>query len=88
VPQHANGISQVTARTRTRHGTRLEAADGTSVTCTEVPGVLGEVRAIEPLRHGLGNAAKDRSAAAGVNRVTGLVTLIAEWARATAAAPG
>jgi hypothetical protein len=57
VPQHANGISQVTARTRTRHGTRLETADGTSVTCTEVPSVLGEVRAIEPLRHGLGNAA-------------------------------
>jgi hypothetical protein len=29
---------------------------------------------------------QDRSAAAGVNRVTGLVTLIAEWASATAAA--
>jgi len=31
---------------------------------------------------------QDHSAAAGVNRVTGLVTLIAEWARATAAADG
>jgi hypothetical protein len=57
VPQQANGVSQVTARTRTQQGTRLDTADGTSVTCAEVPGALGDVRAVEPLRHGLGNAA-------------------------------
>jgi hypothetical protein len=68
VPQHANGISQVTARTRTQQGTRLDVADGTSVTCAEVPGALGEVRAVEPLRHGLGNAATG-----GIWRVLGTI---------------
>ncbi len=57
MPPHANGISQVTARPPSEPGLRLEAADGTVVTCTELPGVLGEVRAVEPLRHGLGNTA-------------------------------
>jgi hypothetical protein len=57
VPQPAKGISAVTACTRSRQGIRLEAADGTVVTCAELPGVLGGVRAVEPLRHGLGNAA-------------------------------
>ena len=66
MPQHANGISQVTAGTPTPPGTRLEAADGTAVTCTEVPGALGQVRAVEPLRHGLANAATG-----GIWRVTG-----------------
>ena len=40
MPRHANGISQVTARTRTQQGIRLDVADGTSVTCAEVPGAL------------------------------------------------
>jgi hypothetical protein len=57
VPQHPSGDSQVTARTRTQQGTRLETADGTEVICAEVPDTLGEVRAVAPLWHGLGNAA-------------------------------
>ena len=57
MPPHANGISQVTVRTGSGPGIRLEAADGTVVTCAGLPAVLGEVRAVEPLRHGLGNTA-------------------------------
>ena len=57
VPPQPYGISPVTAYTRSEQGIGLEAADGTVVTCAELPGALGEVRAVEPLRHGLGNAA-------------------------------
>jgi hypothetical protein len=53
----ANGISHVTAHRGSERGVRLEAADGTVVTCAEWPGVLGEALAVEPLRHGLGNTA-------------------------------
>ena len=57
MPPHANGISQVTARTDGEQGIRLEAADGTVLTCAELPALLGTVQAVEPLRHGLGNTA-------------------------------
>jgi hypothetical protein len=66
VPEHANGIIAVTACTRGPQGIRLEAADGTTVTCSGLPGSLGEVRAVEPLRHGLGN-----TATGGIWRVLG-----------------
>jgi hypothetical protein len=57
VPQDANRITEVTARPRSHQGIQLEAAGGSVVTCAELPSVLGEVRAVEPLRHGLGNTA-------------------------------
>jgi hypothetical protein len=67
MPSHPNGISQVTARTEGGQGVRLEAADGSEVTCAELPGLLGAVRAFEPLRHGLGN-----TATRGIWRVLGV----------------
>jgi hypothetical protein len=66
VPPHANQVSQVAASTGSEPGVRLETAGGTVVTCAELPAVLGEVRAVQPLRHGLGN-----TATRGIWRVSG-----------------
>jgi hypothetical protein len=43
---------------RPEPGIRLEAADGTILSCARLPRAIGDtVVAVEPLRHGLGNAA-------------------------------
>jgi hypothetical protein len=68
---------------RLEPGIRLEAGDGTVVTCARLPRAVGDaVVAVEPLRHGLGNAAT-----AGICRVRGTAgSAILKVARLPAAA--
>jgi len=67
VPENAGGVGPATPSSRLEPGIRLEAGDGTVVTCARLPPAVGDaVVAVEPLRHGLGNAATG-----GICRVRG-----------------
>jgi hypothetical protein len=83
VPENAGGISPVTPGSRPEPGIRLEAGDGTVVTCARLPRAVGDaVIAVEPLRHGLGNAATG-----GICRVHGTAgSAVLKVARLPAAA--
>jgi hypothetical protein len=83
VPENAGRGCPATSNSRLELGIRLEAGDGTVVTCARLPGVVGDaVVAVEPLRHGLGNAATG-----GMYRVRGTAgSAILKVARLPAAA--
>ncbi len=66
MPENTGGGTPV-APNRLEPGIRLEARDGTVITCARLPRAVGAaVVAVEPLRHGLGNAATG-----GICRVRG-----------------
>jgi hypothetical protein len=83
VPENARGGRPATLLGRLEPVIRLEAGDGTVVTCARLPRAVGDaVVAVEPLRHGLGNAAT-----AGICRVRGTAgSAILKVARLPAAA--
>lgn len=83
MPENVDGSNPATLNCRLEPRLRLETDDGTVITCARLPRAAGDaVVAVEPLRHGLGNAATG-----GICRVRGTAgSAILKVARLPAAA--